>query len=333
MTTTLHIRRLLLGAATALTLLATGCGKDDPATPAPAPKTIVDVAVGNPDFSALVAAVTKTGLASTLAGPGAFTVFAPTNAAFAQLGLPYNTAANINGITATADIDFLRGVLLYHALPGAGRKAADFPNGPSIQMTARPSTGIIDNLLYLSKGSAGVFINGNSKVVTADVPAANGVIHAIDRVLLPPTRTVAGLVTASAQAATGKEFTILLQALSLNPGLVAAASNSGANLTVFAPTDAAFRAAGITDASTVAPAFLLRVLQLHIITSGRVFSPDLAATQTVATANAEQITIAASATGVTVRGAGNGTNAANVTAANVLATNGVVHVIDRVLLP
>ncbi len=329
MTTTLHFRRLLLGAATALTLLATGCKKDDPVVTPPAPQTIVDIAVGNPDFSILVAAVTKTQLAATLSGPGPFTVFAPTNAAFGKLAAPFNTAASIAAITDQKQIDVLKDILLYHALPGA-KKAADFPNGASSQATARGTT---DNLLYVSKGSAGVFVNGNSKVTTADVVASNGVIHIIDQVLSPPSRSIAGIVVASAQATTGKEFTILLQALS-QPGvadLLTAASSPG-NLTVFAPTDAAFRAAGIPDASAVPPATLRSVLSAHIIATGRVFSTDLAATQQVETFGKEKITITASASGVTVAAAKN-TTPANVIAANVLATNGVVHVIDRVLLP
>lgn len=301
------------------------------------PGTIAAIAVGNPDFSILVAAATKAGLVGALSGPGPLTVFAPTNAAFAALGAPYNTAANIAAITSPAEIAFLTGVLQYHVLSGR-KAAADFANGSSSQVTIRPASaaGVNDNTVYLSKGAAGVFLNGSTKVTTADVPASNGIIHIIDKVLLPPTGTIAAAAVATPALST------LVEALrrTTSPdiaALLAAASNPASNITVFAPTNAAFQAlltalnrpnlAAVTDAE------LLPILRTHIIVSGRNFSSDLV-NGPVPTANPTgPVTIGVTATGVTVRGAGNGTNAANVVVANVLTNNGVVHVIDRVLLP
>lgn len=317
----------LLFAAT----LLVGCKKNED-TPTPTgPGNIVQVAQADARFSTLVAAVTKANLATTLTGAGPFTVFAPTNDAFAALpaASPFNNAAEINAITDQATIAQLREVLLYHVL-GSRVAAAGIANGSSNATTAKTAA---PNTIYLSKNSAGVFINGNSKVVVADVAASNGIIHAIDQVLLPPSQTLAQLVTAFAGASPA-QFTVLLQALSRSGAseLLTAAGAASSNLTVFAPTDAAFAALlselGKTSLAEIDDATLVPILQKHIIGT-RVFSPDLVSGN-VTTLNGP-VTVAVNASGVTVRGPGNGTNNANVVTANVLATNGVVHVIDRVL--
>ncbi|WBA43717.1 fasciclin domain-containing protein [Hymenobacter canadensis] len=326
-------RTLLLGLFAAGSFSLASC--DDDAAPATPAQNIVQVAQGNPAFSTLVAAVTKTDLATTLSGTGPFTVFAPTNDAFAKLSAPFNNAANITAITDASQIATLRGILLYHVL-GANVKAADIANGSSSATTARPASTvggatINDNTLYLTKNAAGVSINGGTRVVTADVAASNGTIHAIDNVLMPPSQTIAAIVVSRASAAT-PEFTLLLQALQRPAAapILAAAGTQGANVTVFAPTDAAFRALlGTAPLSSVSDADLTAILSRHVISTGRVFSSDLAA-GTVTTLGGP-VTVAAAGTSFTVRG-GTGT-AANIAAANVLATNGVVHVIDQVLRP
>jgi len=107
------LRRLLLLLAGLFGLAFTSCKNNDPTPPAPAQSNIVQVAQGKPDFATLVAAVVKTDLATTLSGPGPFTVLAPTNAAFAQLSAPFNSAANINAIPANSpQIAALRNILL-----------------------------------------------------------------------------------------------------------------------------------------------------------------------------------------------------------------------------
>jgi uncharacterized surface protein with fasciclin (FAS1) repeats len=135
--------------------------------------TIVDVAAANPDFSILVAALTKAGLTATLAGPGPFTVFAPTNEAFAtaldQLHLTQDE------LLASPN---LKDILTYHVLSGAV-KAADV-TGALMPATVQGET------LSVRPSGGGVAV-GDAMVVTADVPASNGVIHSIDHVLLPPT--------------------------------------------------------------------------------------------------------------------------------------------------
>ena len=137
-----------------------------------APATIVDVAVGNPDFSTLVAAVTAAGLGETLAGEGPFTVFAPTNAAFAALPV-----GALDSLLLPENKDQLTAILTYHVVPGTVM-AADLPatatdvatvNGATVSVIAAPE---------------GATVNG-AKITAADVAASNGVIHVIDTVLLP----------------------------------------------------------------------------------------------------------------------------------------------------
>lgn len=331
------VRPLMLMLCGILSLSFASCSDDDDDDMTAAPsQNIVQVAQANPSFSTLVAAVTKADLATTLSGTGPFTVFAPTNDAFAKLTPPFNTAANIAAITDAAQISQLRGILLYHVL-SSNTKAADIATGASSATTARPATtvggtAINDNRLYLTKNGMGVFINGSTRVVTADVAASNGTIHAVDNVLLPPGQTIAEIVVASATRASNPEFTLLLQALQ-RPAAAAILTTAGtqtANVTVFAPTDAAFRTLlNGTPLSSVSDANLTAILSRHVIGTGRVFSSDLAA-GTVATLGGN-VTVAAAGTGFTVRG-GTGT-AANITAANILATNGVVHVIDQVIQP
>ncbi|SDY33348.1 fasciclin domain-containing protein [Hymenobacter psychrophilus] len=319
--------------ALASVTLLTSCDDDDDNNVIPA-QNIVQVAQGDARFSTLVAAVTKADLGTTLAGTGPFTVFAPTNDAFAKLGSPFNSAASITAITDPAQIATLKDILLYHVVAG-DIKAADISTGASSQKTARPASSAIvnDNTIYLTKNANGVFINGLTKVVVADVDASNGTIHAIDNVLMPPTQSITEILAGFNTGPT-PEFSLLLQALSrpAAASILAAAADPAANITVFAPTDAAFRTLLSGAAlSSVSDANLVAILSRHVITTGRVFSSDLAAGQIATAAGANTVTVAASGTGFTVRG-GTGT-AANITNANILADNGLVHIIDQVLLP
>jgi uncharacterized surface protein with fasciclin (FAS1) repeats len=315
-----------------ISALLVGCKDDDDNNTPSGPGNIVQEAQGDTRFSTLVAAVTKADLATILGGTGPYTVFAPTNDAFTALpaDLPFNNATEINAITDQATITLLRDVLLYHVL-GARVAAADIANGASNTTTAKSTP----NTVYLTKNSNGVFINGNAKVVAPDVAASNGIIHGIDQVLLPPSQNLAGLVTAYASGSPA-QFTVLLKALSRPAAgsLLAAANSANSNLTVFAPTDAAFAALlsqlGLSSLDEVNDATLVAILQKHVVSS-RVFSSDLSSGD-VTTLNGP-VTVGINGNNVTVRGPGNGSNNANVVIANILATNGVVHVIDRVLLP
>lgn len=153
------------GATTAATAKPSG-------TMATAEKNIVEIAAGNPDFSTLVSLVTAAGLAETLAGPGPFTVFAPTNEAFAKLD-----PATVADLQKPENKDKLVAVLTYHVVPG-DVMAKDVKPGDVKTVNGAPITVTVD-------GST-VKLNGTSTVVKTDIEASNGVIHVIDTVLLPP---------------------------------------------------------------------------------------------------------------------------------------------------
>ncbi len=302
-------------AAAVLALSFTACNDDDDAPSTPALGNIAGVASADPQFSTLVGALTKAELVTTLQGTGPFTVFAPNNAAFTKAGI-----TSLASLTKEA----LTPILTTHVLSG-NVKAADVKSGAVKTVNT-------NNDIYLSKNADGVFINGNIKVIATDVSASNGVIHVIDNVIVPPTQS---LVQVAQGNSNFSELVSLV--LAADPAVATALSSASANgLTVFAPTNAAFTELYKTTpkATVLAPAnraLLTSVLLYHVV-PGRVFSTDLPnVSGEVSTANpAGKVTFNLTG-GAKVVGKTSG--ASNITAANILATNGVVHVIDKVLLP
>jgi transforming growth factor-beta-induced protein len=290
--------------------------------------TVVEPAYFNKNFTTLIAAVTAASpsILDTLLSPSKKTLFAPTNDAF--------KAAGITTLPSRAVLD---AVLAYHVLNGEV-KASQLPTNNAPSNNAIATKG---GVFYLSnRGSNGVFINGRTRVTATDIMADNGVVHVIDRTLLPPSQTIAQIATSLSTAASGAEFTQLVAALGRVPALLSAASATGSNLTVFAPTDAAFRelytTLGVAGINDINLGTLTAVLQHHIIsapatTTGRIFSPDLI-TGNVPALNGS---LSINATSGTVT-SGNGTMATistNPALINVLGTNGVIHTINKVLLP
>lgn len=313
---TLSKNRALKTCITAIliTFLLSSCNDDDDKTQGPATGNIAAVASADAQFSTLVAALTKAELVTTLQGPGPFTVFAPNNAAFTKAGI-----TNLNGLSKEA----LTPILTSHVVSGLV-KAPDVKSGAVKTVNT-------NNDIYLSKNPDGVFINGNIKVVATDVSASNGVIHVIDNVIVPPTRSLVEI----AQADTN--FTELVSlVLAADPAVATALSSATNGLTVFAPTNAAFRDLYKTTpkATLLAPAnraLLTNVLLYHVVPS-RVFSTDLPnVSGPVTTANTNGTLTFDLAGGAKVIGKTSG--ASTITAANILATNGVVHVINKVLMP
>ena len=151
---------------------------DPSMTTAPAGKTIVDIAASNPDFSTLVAAVKAAGLADTLSGPGPFTVFAPTNEAFAKL-----PAGTLDSLLKPANKQQLAGILTYHVLP-ATVMAEDVKPGAVKTVNGATFTVSTENGNVILTDGQG----NKAKVIKTDIVASNGVIHVIDAVLLPPTK-------------------------------------------------------------------------------------------------------------------------------------------------
>jgi transforming growth factor-beta-induced protein len=198
----------------------------------------------------------------------------------------------------------------------------------------------LNGKIYLSNNTSGVFINGTSQVTTPDIDATNGVVHVINRTLLPPSETLTDIAI-RLSAANPAEFTQLVAALARTQGqgandLLAAASSSESNLTVFAPTDAAFQelytALGVANVNEIPLSTLIAVLKHHIV-SGRVFSSDLSS-GTVGTLNGN-VTADLDVSPPTITGGSGGANVASLQTSllNIHATNGVIHVIDKVLLP
>lgn len=314
-----YLKFLALMLIAGVTLISfTSCSSDDDGIEPEPPMstTITDIVANNPDFSMLKKAVVRTGLDEVLAGDGEFTVFAPNNDAFAAAGLTNDDLENL-------PVEALKNILLYHTLTTAV-KAADVPAGPNAEVEAANG-----NMLYVTNNSNGVFVNG-IKVIQADIEASNGVIHVIGNVLMPPV----GNIVETAQANDALSFLVaaVLRASEGETDVVAVLSGADP-LTVFAPTNDAFQAAGfetIADIQDADPDGLAAILTYHVA-AGRVFSSDLMNGQEVSMLNGETTTI--NLDGMpTVKGIGN-TEASNIIITDIVATNGVVHVIDRVLLP
>lgn len=309
--------RLTTALVTGAALFLTSCDKDDDVTPAPT-NTITDVVVNNASYSVLKEAVVKANLSSTLSGTGPFTVFAPDNAAFASSGI---TSATVASLSSTQ----LSDLLLYHTI-GSKILAAGVPAGPNAKVVTAGGDSV-----FVTNKAAGVFVNG-IQVAQADIAADNGVIHRLARALNKPTGNIVATAQAAGLDSLVKAVTRANNAAGGDPTLISTLSN--ATITVFAPTNAAFTqllaALGTNNIDNIPVATLLAVLRYHVV-GGRAFSSDLANGSLAMLAGGN--TTISLTSGATIRGNGNGTNASNITATNIMCRNGVVHLIDRVLLP
>lgn len=272
------------------------------------PMSITGHAVANPDFASLAAAVTKAELAETLDGEGAFTVFAPVNNAFGAF-LEENELT-FDDLSKEA----LTPILLYHVM-GSVVPASMVESGyfPSI------ASAFDNNLSVKIDVDNGVMLNSTSKVIATDVVATNGIIHAIDRLITPPS-----IVDIATQ---NSSFSTLVSAL-VKADLVGALSGDGP-FTVFAPTNAAFddlfaalQVSGIDDIDN---ATLTSVLLAHVVSANAV-STGLSNGAVPTLNNEKSIEIMVDG-GVTIDGD------INVIAADVQGTNGIIHVIDKVIVP
>jgi transforming growth factor-beta-induced protein len=271
-------------------------------------QSIVDIVVNDNNFSILEAALVKAGLVETLSGAGPFTVFAPTNAAFEAAGI-----TSLDDYTA----EQLTPILLYHVV-GGRVPSSSLTNGQAVSTVAEED-------FFLSLGDK-VVINGTSTVTKADVAASNGIIHVIDRTLVPPTDDIV-------EIAVGAGFTKLAEALT-EAGLVETLQGDGP-FTVFAPTDAAFDALyarlGVTGPAEIDEATLEAVLTYHVL-GARVFSSDLSDGAMPETLQTGTVTVNLGEN-VTVTDVDSGSPDAVVTATDILGSNGVIHVIDQILIP
>tara|TARA_Y100001970_G_scaffold169988_1_gene207764 strand:+ start:509 stop:2257 length:1749 start_codon:yes stop_codon:yes gene_type:complete len=272
------------------------------------PSDLVDiptVAQGTGIHDSLVAAVVQAELLTTLQGDGPFTVFAPTDDAFTAAGIDLAALNNDEGKATLTDI------LLYHVVSGSVASSA-LADG----MIATAVNG--DDLTFTV--GEGVMVN-DANVILADVEASNGIVHVIDKVLMPPADLVD--IPTVAQG-TGIHESLVAAVIQAN--LLSTLQGEGP-FTVFAPTDDAFTAAGIdlnALNSDEGLATLSDILLYHVV-SGAVPSSAVTDGLVAAAVNGDDLTFTV--------GEGVMVNDANVILADVQASNGIIHVIDKVLLP
>jgi uncharacterized surface protein with fasciclin (FAS1) repeats len=293
-----------------------GCTKNTSGKPVSVYATIA----ANPNYSILAAAVNKVGLKDALndAAEGGITLFAPDNKAFDALGI-----TSAGGLSAIPD-STLKAILLYHVLPIAV-KASQIPEAANT-----PTTTLNGQPVYVTRTASNqVFVDGVT-VTKADILCTNGVIHEIGQVLMPAIGTI--VQTAEANSNLSLLVAAVLRASQGSTNVAAVLSGTGP-FTVFAPTNQAFANAGFPDVASINaadPNTLTSILTYHVV-AGRIFSSDLVNGSMPATVNGETVKIIVGAT-AQVKGNGNA-QPSNIVAANIVTTNGVVHVIDQVLLP
>ena len=270
--------------------------------PMPEPQTIVDIAVADGRFTTLVAAVQAAGLVDTLNSEGPFTVFAPTDDAFAKL--PEGTVEAL-----LADPEALANILLYHVVPGKVMSTDVVTLEYALSAQGAP--------IDVSVKDGAVYVN-DAQVIIADIEASNGVIHVIDTVILPPADIVDTAI------ADGR-FTTLVAAVQA-AGLVDALKGEGP-LTVFAPTDDAFAKLpeGTVEALLADPEALANILLYHVA-EGRLMASDVVGLDKVAMLQGKSAVISQDMGKVMI-------DNAEIVITDILTSNGVIHVIDSVILP
>ncbi|WP_151633844.1 fasciclin domain-containing protein [Noviherbaspirillum aerium] len=318
------MRRATYLLAVMATAFLTACGGSDnddlPVTTTTAAATTIDKVAQDRGFGALLAAATKAELGSALSDANAqLTVLAPTDAAFNNLATALgfaNATAMVNALPAAT----LKNILSYHVLPG---------NKPAAQLTAAAQSN--QATLYSFEGQpASVAVNTaggvkvgdavltNANVVATDVAASNGVIHAIDKVLVPP-----GVLNIVQMAQLNPELSSLVGAVT-RANLQGTLSGAGP-FTVFAPTNAAFAAAP----SGLSTQQLSTVLTYHVLGT-QVLASQIPFGTPIGTAANQAITFNA---GTPPTITDTTSTPARITATNVRASNGVIHLIDKVLIP
>jgi transforming growth factor-beta-induced protein len=299
--------QLFLAAAAAVVVLAS-CSKDDDNKDM---MNIVETASSDDRFEILTQAITKAGLTSALEGPGPFTVFAPTDDAF-------NALFDALGVSGIDDLsaEVLTPILLNHVVSGKVT-SSNIATGYAATLN-NTAPGANQVKIYIQAGSS-VMVDA-SKVIVVDVMASNGVIHAIDKVILP-----ASVVS---HAINNPTFSILVEAV-VKAGLVEALSAPGP-FTVFAPTNQAFTnlfsTLGVSGIADLTAEQLTPILLYHVV-SGNVTASQVTSGNVPTLKEGSDISIVADGMGVKLNGS------SNVVVTDVQGINGVVHAIDAVILP
>lgn len=309
-------RSLILGVTSAAGLLLASCGGGSDGPPLDLRSDVVQLAQSNADLSILVEAISAAGLVDTLKGAGPFTVFAPTNAAFAAL----LSELGVTKAQLLANKPLLTAVLTYHVIAAKVEKA-QIPLGKAVK-TVQGSVLKVEannNVLTITDGR-----NRTSRIIATDLQARNGVVHVIDKVLLPPNKTIVETAQSLSQ------FSILVEAV-VAAELQSTLSGSGP-FTVFAPTNDAFVALlgelGLTKDQLLAnKPLLVKVLTYHVL-PGLKLKAELPLDTQIATVEGESLRISPS---LVITDQRNRTT--NIVQTDVLTSNGVIHAVNRVILP
>jgi len=324
-----------------LFLVVTSCDSDDDGGSMNTDKNIVEVAQDTPELSNLVSALiladtdTDSNLVSTLSGNGPFTVFAPTNQAFVDL------LTQLDGFNSLSDFDTEEGkamlttILQYHVVSGAAVTSDQLSDNQEVA-TVQGETVMVD----LTDGVRIEDATENAALVmTADIEASNGVIHIIDKILLP--QAIVDMLNAQTlvEVVSGADNLSILQAAVIKADLVDTLNSEGP-FTVFAPTNDAFVALldtlgedfnSLDDFDTAEEIELLKNILLYHVVPAEIYAADLSETSVETAFAGNNLDVVASGDTYVIQDATRGQS--NIVAADVVASNGVAHVIDRVLLP
>lgn len=301
-----------------LGLMLTSCSKDDDPQPTP-DTTITGIASSASDLTLLVKALKKADLATTLQGTGPFTVFAPTDQAFIDAGY---TASVIDNLPA-ADIPALKQILLNHVVSGSVQ-SSNLTNNSYIKTLAKGAASATNTLSMYVDTTNGVELNGVASVITTtagstfNIIASNGVIHKVDAVITLPT-----IVT---HATANSNFSTLATLLT-NQNLISTLNGTASSpFTVFAPLNSAFDTATTNLYGGLSSAKKTAVLTYHVVTGANVLSNAIPTTP-ITTFESGTFTIA----GTVITDEQN--RQTNIVLTDVQCANGVIHAVNKVLLP
>ncbi len=309
--------------------------------------TITVLAQSQPNLSVLVSALVRAGLDDNLNAAGTFTVFAPTNTAFNTYLTANGFVTNGNPDINTVPIPALEQLLLNHVL-GEVKDAAGLPSADYLKTLGKGGASTSNTLsMFVKKTTTGstttVTLNGVSNVTTANVLASNGVVHIVDAVI--------GLPTVVTHALANPNFSKLVAALTFNPAdnfvaTLSTASGAPTPFTVFAPVDSAFTSffaelspppAAPATLAGIPAATLTKVLKYHVVTNTNALSSGLMDLQSIPTFQGTNVTVQKTTTsGVTtikIKDTTPGRAACTVILADVQCSNGVIHALEKVLLP
>lgn len=271
----------------------------------------------SPDLTIFQAAIKQAKLETFTKGPGPFTLFAPTDAAFTAAGITLASLPSIDSLTLTA--------LVLNHFQNIKRTSYEIPEGPNAPMTSIAS---FNNFGYKDKLANKIYVNG-ATLTTKDVTCSNGIIHKIDKLLTIPNTTTLALLTANSN------YSLMVQAITKASLTATFSPSASAPATIFALDNATMTAAGY-DAVTIAAlsgvglTTLTNLLKYHVVAS-RNFSVAFKAGN-LKTVQGTNVTIGLSGAGVSVKGTNNA-SAFLLSNTDVFASNGVIHKVAGVLLP